>query len=626
MSETTLIEQLKSVPQKPGVYFWKNSIGDVLYVGKAKQLKNRMRQYLSGTDERVKIPLMMEQVTAFDYIVTSSEHESLILEKNMISQFKPPFNVDYRDDKSYPYIAITKGDTFPAIKYTREKHVATTRYFGPYTNAYAARETIDIARRIVPICAEKCARYRHLRRELENKGMITKLDACFDYHVGLGPGPCSGAITPEEYTQNVKRIERFLAGNRKEFVNIIEDEIDDAAENLDFEVANAKKKQLETLLSLGEKQRAVLSRSIDCDVIGFYREETITGVNVFIIREGAIINSNEFILDKGLDVPTDDLIDTFLIRYYDETEEIPKEIVIPQMPDDSDVLEEWLTARLASVRGAKVHLTAPERGEKFELLNMAERNARHSLMRFKSRTRYDEERINLALIQLESALAMPSAPMRIECYDISTIHGAHSVASMVVFSGGQVSKQDYRHFRIRLKTDEANDVAMMSEVMSRRFSEARLGDKKFGSIPNLIILDGGKPQLNAVLTQLESMGVLAAYPEMVVVGLAKAEEELFVTWSKAPVILPLGSPALYLVKAVRDEAHRFAIEYHRKLRGKAMTKSVLDDIDGVGPKKKTALLKHFGSLKKLRAANTEQIAKVKGINQTLAEEIKAKLS
>jgi excinuclease ABC subunit C len=633
MDLPSINERVSAVPLQPGVYLWKDADGNVLYVGKANQLRNRMRQYLNGQDERVKIPYMMEKVSDFDYIVTESEHESLILEKNLINQYHPPFNVDYRDDKSYPYIALTKGDQFPALKYTREKHTASTRYFGPYTDARAARQMVDFARRIIPICSVRCAQWRDLKRKLEaasiagNQTVGEDLKAhgvgkpCFDYHVGLGPGPCCGGCDEKEYADNVVRVERFLAGNRREFVEELQEQMHAAAAELDFERAARLRRRVEVIKSLKDKQRVTSAHNLDCDVIGLCREETVTGVNLFVIREGSIIISNEFILDKGLDVPIDDLVETFLIRYYDEASLIPHQIILADLPENPEILSEWLTAKLSSSHGAKVVFQLPQRGERKELLQMAEVNARHALMRFKMSTRYDEERINQALMQLESALALPTAPLRIECFDVSTIHGRYSVASMVVFTGGRSNTAYYRRFKIRLETEEANDVAMMREVFSRRYSPERMNDEKFGLRPDLIIVDGGKPQLNATRDQLAAMGL----SDIPLVGLAKADEELFVTWGDEPVILPSGSAALYLVKNIRDEAHRFAVTFHRELRGKAMTASILDEVEGLGPKRKKLLLKQFGTLRALRAASVDEMAAVKGVPRGVAEEVFAML-
>jgi len=607
----SVTEQLASVPDAPGVYLWKDAAGDVLYVGKAKSLRKRMRQYTSGQDEREKIPLMMEQVASYDYVVTANEVESLILEKNLIKQFTPPYNVGYRDDKSYPFIALTLDDPFPSIKYTREKHKPGVRYFGPYTDARAARETIDTVRRIVPICRATCAEWKRLTA----RGGVATGRPCFDYHVGLGPGPCATAITREEYAENVAKVARFLTGKHDDLEGELERQMKHAAGDLDYEGAARYRNRLEAVRAIRHQQKVVSCRPLNMDVIGFHREETVAGVHLFVVREGRVLYGNEFVLDKGLDVPVGELVGGFLLRYYADAGDVPKEIVVPDAPDDADLLEIVLSEQ----RGAKVRVTVPQRGEKRELLGLAQENAHHTLVRFKVRTRYDEGRLNAALLQLESALALPAPPLRVEAFDISTLHGTHSVASMVVFANGRADSKSYRRFKVRLDTGEANDVAMMSEVLRRRFSGQRMADKRFGSRPDLVIVDGGKPQLNAARAVLADLGL----DDIPLAGLAKREEELFVEWADDPVVLPSGSPSLYLVKRVRDEAHRFAIEYHRNLRGKAMTASVLDDIEGVGPTRKKALLRQFGSVKRLREASIEEIAAVRGIPRELAEEIHA---
>ena len=613
--------ELESVPASPGVYLWKDAEGQVIYVGKAKQLRARMRQYVSFQDDRAKIPLLVDQIDSFDYIVVENEHESLVLEKNLINQHSPFFNADFKDDKSYPFIALTKGDVFPAIKYTREKHRSDTRYFGPYTDSRAARAMVDIARKVVPLCAASCADWRQLKRRLEKDDLaLMNRDArpCFDAHVGLGPGACCGQVTPEEYAQNVRKIERFLAGNHREFVDELTAEMHEAASDLDFERAARVKARIDVIESLSDKQHAVSSRSLNADVIGFFREETIAGVHVLMVREGRIINSNEFILNRGKDVPDDDLLHMFLLRYYDATTSIPHEVIVRDAPEDALAMESWLTEKLASPHGAKVRFTAPRKGEKAELVEMAENNAKHTLMRYKVRTNYEDKRINDALLQLESALALDAPPMRIECFDISTIHGSYTVASMVVFTGGKPDKNQYRRFKIKTPLDEANDFVSMQEVLGRRYSPERMADERFGSKPDLIILDGGKPQLTAALTQFEEMGV----NDIALCGLAKRDEELFVPWQDSgPVVLPSGSASLYLVKQVRDEAHRFAITFHRELRGKGMTASILDEVPGLGPVRKKALMKHFKSFKRLKAATLEELDSVPGVPHEVAYEV-----
>lgn len=614
-------QQLASVPPLPGVYLWKDKNGAVIYVGKAKQLRARMRQYVNYQDTREKIPLLVSQIDSFEYIVVENEHESLVLEKNLIQQYSPYFNADFKDDKSYPFIALTTGDIFPAIKYTRETHKPQTRYFGPYTDSRAARELVDITRRIVPICASSCADWRRLNRRLQTCS-YEELDLserpCFDAHVGLGPGACCGAIDPDSYQELVKRVSRFLSGQHKEFLDELEGDLERAVADLNFEQAARIKSRIDTINSLESKQHVVSSLNLNSDVIGIYREETIAGISLLNVRGGKVINTNEFIFNKGKDVPFEDLSRMFLLRYYDQTESIPHEIIMEETPEDTEVIESWLTEKLASPYGAKVSFIVPKRGERAALLQMANTNARHVLMRYKARNNYDDERINAALLQLESALALDKPPLRIECFDISTIHGKHSVASMVVFVNGKPDKSQYRRFKIRLETEEANDFAMMSEVFDRRYNAEKMKDERFAQKPDLIIVDGGKPQLTAALKQLEELGA----DDIPVAGLAKRDEELFVPWQETgPVVLPSGSPSLYLVKQVRDEAHRFAITFHRELRRKAMTTSIIDEVPGIGPKRKKQILKHFGSFSALKAASLDELKAARIVPDAVAEDL-----
>lgn len=611
----------------PGVYLWKNADDEIIYVGKANQLRSRMKQYVNLQDDREKIPLLVDQIASFDYIVTENEHESLILEKNLINQHSPYFNADFKDDKSYPFIALTKGDVFPAIKYTRERHKASTKYFGPYTDSRAARRLVDISRRVVPLCSASCSEWRRINRKLEAgasvDGAIAAAKPCFNAHVGLGPGVCCGSISPEEYRENVRKIDRFLSGRYQEFLDELKASMQQAAADLDFEKAGRLKARIETIESLTDRQHAVSGRNLNADVIGIFREETIAGVHVLMVREGRIINSNEFILNRGKDIPDGELLHMFLIRYYDSTTSIPHEVILRDIPEDKAVMEVWLTGLLGNSHGARVRFLQPKKGEKNDLLDMAEVNARHSLMRYMVRTNYEDTRINSALLQLESALALDRPPLRIECFDISTIHGKHSVASMVVFTNGKPDKNQYRRFKIRMQTDEANDFAMMGEVLRRRYSPERMADKRFGEKPDLLIVDGGKPQLSAALIQLNALGI----DDIAVAGLAKRDEELFVPWQESgPIVLPSGSASLYLVKRIRDEAHRFAVTFHREVRGKAMTASILDDVTGLGPIRKKALLKTFKSFKSLRSATLDEIKDSKVLPLEVAEELYAVLS
>ena len=617
----SIAEQVAQVPREPGCYLWRDAKGEVIYVGKAKDLRARMRQYVTLQDDRAKIPLMMQVVRSFDYVVVENEHEALVLERNLIAQYHPYFNVDYKDDKSYPFIAITESDAYPAIKYTRERHRKGTRYFGPYTDAHAARETIETLRKVVPICTATCAEWKKAKRYLDahpddlavaNMALAQRGRPCFFSHVGLGPGVCVGAIDTADYAKNVQQVERFLSGKRRDVVDELTSQMREAAVDLEFEKAARLKRRLEVLHGLEDHQQVVFSSNVSMDAIGMYREETISAACVFVVREGITIRSTEFILNKGNDVSEEELVEGFLKRYYDETADVPAEVDVSVDLADADLLGEWLTAK----RGRVCTVRRPQRGDKKHLLEMASQNAHFALNRYMVRTGYADDRTNKALLQLESALALDAPPLRIECFDISTLHGRFTVASMVVFTNGRPDKGQYRRFKIRAELDEANDFLSMSEVLGRRYAPERMADERFGSRPDLLVVDGGKPQLTAAIEQLEELGL-----DIPVCGLAKSDEEVFVPWDDTPIVLPSGSASLYLIKQVRDESHRFAITFHRELRDKAMTVSVLDEVPGVGPKRKKAIMRHFGSLKRLRAASPEQIAEVKGVPASLAEDI-----
>ena len=593
-------QELNSVPALPGVYLWKDKSGQVIYVGKAKQLRARMRQYVNFQDERAKIPLLVDQIDSFDYIVVENEHESLVLEKNLINQHAPFFNADFKDDKSYPFIALTKGDVFPAIKYTREKHRADTKYFGPYTDSRAARDMVDIARRVVPLCATSCADWRRLKRRLEKDPLaLMSHDArpCFDAHVGLGPGACCGAITPEEYQANVnKRIERFLSGQHREFVDELQAEMQEAAAELDFERAARIKARIDTINSLTDKQHAVSARNLDADVVGLFREETVAGVHVFMVREGRIINSNEFVLDRGKDVPDDDLLHMFLLRYYDATTSIPHEVILRDEPEDREAMEAWLTEKLASPYGAKVRFCAPRKGEKAELVGMAETNAKHTLMRYKVRTNYDDKRINNALLQLESALALDAPPMRIECFDISTIHGSYTVASMVVFTNGKPDKNQYRRFQDQ--------------------DAARRGER----LP--VHAGGDEPPLRARAHGRRALRQQARphHPRRRQAAAVGGARDVRADGHRRHRDVRLGEARRGAVRALAGHGAGAAQRLGVALPGEAgprrgaplrhhvpsraarqgMTASILDDVTGMGPVRKKALLKHFKSFRNLK--------------------------
>lgn len=627
-----LKKQLKHVPLKPGVYMWKNDNGDVIYVGKAKQLRSRMRQYINLTDTRAKIPLLIEEVATFEYFVVNSEEESLLLERQLIDNYKPYYNVDFKDDKSYPYIALTTGDTYPAIKYTREKHKRDTLYFGPYTDSKKARRLLDIIRKTIPVCSANCSNWKKVNSKLhkiketskkkEYLDSLSEQSPCFDCSVGIAPGVCVNRVTKEDYKKNITKISNFLQGSLSELTNELKDIIKNSTLNLNYEQAQRAKQKLDLVNNIKMKQNIVNNKNLNADVIGIERDMNISSVYILIIREGSIVNTNEFIMNKGINIPKSQFVHDFILKYYQLTTNIPKEIIVEHDPSDVLSLERWLTRKLKNSHGAKVRIKVARAGFKFELLKLANKNAKHSLIRYKVKNNYDDNRTNKALKQIQSVLAMPKWPARIECFDISTIHGSYTVASMVVFTNGRPNKSEYRRFKIKTPLNESNDFLSMQEVIKRRYSLKNLNDKKFGSLPDLIIVDGGKPQISAVIEIFKKINFDWKKLDVCICGIAKAEETLIALWDDfVDITLPQNSESLYLVKQIRDEAHRFAIEFHRNLRSKGMKKSILSSVTGIGKVRQKKLLRHFKSFKNLKNASLEDIKKTNILPSKTAEEL-----
>lgn len=623
---TDLSEQVHRVPQLPGCYLWKDEHDIVIYVGKAKNLRARMLQYINQTDSRQKIPLLMSEATSFDIIVVSGEHEALVLERNLIATYKPYFNVDFKDDKSYPYIALTTSCEFPAIKFTRERHRRGDTYFGPYTDARKARELVDILRKAFLVCGYSCPQWRRINRFFQKHPELSALDSlyaqhlgepCFDYHLKKGPGICAGALTKEEYAQHIAYVVEFLSGKHARIIHLLEDSMHEAANALEFEKAGRIHRRLQTIRALDDQQKVVFSSKKSMDVIAIFAKDALSCACVFVVREGRVIRTCDFMLDKGTDVPASELYEAFICKYYEQTDDIPRDIALAATLENEELIADWIASR----RHAPAHILYPQRGQVAQLMHLVAQNAQQGLMRYLVSSGYSDRRTNEALIQLESALALDKAPMRIECYDISTFHGSYTVASMIVFTNGSPDKKAYRHFKIRAQLSEANDFLSMKEVLARRFSEKNRNDARFGTMPDLLVLDGGKPQLSAALEQFQEMGI-----QVNVCALAKSDEELFVPWDENPIVLPSGAASFYLIKYVRDESHRFAITFHRHLRNKGLFASELDDIKGIGDQRKRELMRRFGSLKKLREASVEEIAEVKGISKVHAQAIKRALA
>ena len=621
MLRPDLQEKLNAIPTKPGVYLYKNQTQKVIYVGKAINLRNRVRSYFhKSSSSNLRLHNLVRDIRDIEFIITGSELEALLLENTLIKKYQPKYNVLLKDDKRYPYIKVHYQEPFPRVTTTRQILNDGARYFGPYTAAWAAYQTLDLIRKIYPYLT--CTRN------------ITGQDkrACLYYHIGRCAAPCIGAVTQDEYRAVIDDLCDFLAGNTKEMTQKLTREMQQAAETLDFERAAALRDQLKAIDQIVQKQKVISPDMIDEDVIAFARANNDTCVQVFFIRGGKLMGREYFLLD-GVDNADDkEIMASFLKQFYNQVNDIPPQILLPQEVDELMIIRDWLKNK----RGAKVTLKVPRRGKKRALVAMAAENAAETLAHLKAQWDLDQGKQTQALSELREKLHLPEDPLRIECYDISTLQGTHTVASMVVFAKGVARKSDYRRFKMKTAVGKPDDFAAMEETLRRRFKRMQDAQQTakiaapgkanevnpWTLLPNLIIIDGGKGQLNAALKVLDEFDLRDVIP---IVSLAKKEEEVFLPGQSESILLPRHSQALYMIQRIRDEAHRFAITYNRALRRKAGVASQLDSIPGVGPKRRKALLKAFGSVKKIRQATVETIAAVPGINLSLAETIKSLL-
>lgn len=605
MPKKQLSKQLATVPDRPGVYIFKDSGGRIIYVGKGRSLRKRVRSYFTKSHADSKVAAMVGHIADLDFCVTDSEIESLILEINLIKQHRPPYNVNYRDDKSYPYIAVDIDIDFPCVRTTRERHKKGTRYFGPYTNARAMRHTVATLRKIFPV--RSC------------KGVVPGKSTgcpCLDYHIERCLGPCIGAVTKEEYRKVIEQIVAFLDGRRDRVITELTVQMKMASAAMEYERAAAIRNRIEAAEHVREKQKIVSEAKVDQDIIGVASEERIACAQLFAVREGKIVASEEFVLSRGVQDDAE-LLGGFLENYYSTASHVPRDVLLAQEPADGATIQEWLS----EMRGTRVRVVVPRRGAKKGLVELAGQNASLALARYKAKTHYEEEWVNRALAGLMHHLELAEPPMRIECFDISQIGGTSSVGSMVVFMGGMAKPSEYKRFRIR-KTPGQNDFEMMKQVLSRRLARLAGGASgKFGARPDLIVVDGGKPQLSAALEAMSTAGT----EDIPVAALAKREEEIFLPGRDGPVRLAAGSESLHLLQRLRDEAHRFAVTYHRDVRGKKMKKSILDDIEGIGPARKKLLLAHFGSYKAIAGAHPDALRAVPGISAAVAQSLYGRL-
>ncbi len=607
-----LQEQLKALPAKPGVYLFRDERGEILYIGKAKSLRSRVRSYFqAGTDSRATIAQLPERVADLEVIVTDTEVEALHLEQNLVKRHRPPFNVRLRDDKSFPYIAVTVEDDYPRVMFTRERHRRGVVYFGPYANAKKVRETLDVLNRVFP--------YRPC--EGPQPGRHSGIP-CLDYHIERCLAPCVGYISKEDYREIIDRVIQFLSGDTKPIQRELERKMKEAADGERFEEAARYRNRLFSVRHLVERQAAD-NRSVGTvDVIGIASDGDRAAVQVFPLRDGRLIDRYAFHLENVAGQDTAALLEAFAIEYYGSAPSVPPQIVVPADSGDTSALAEFLSER----RGSRVEVRAPARGEKRRLQELAMQNARLALDSEAEQVERKRLRRVEALEELREALNLESLPLRIECYDISNIQGESVVGSMAVFQDAMPKKAHYRKFGVR-SLDGQDDYAALAEVIARRFARLQNGvtadeyDESFAATPNLVVIDGGKGQLAAALQAMQAYDL----PRVAVISLAKRVEEVFVPGRPEPIELDRSSPGLQLLQRVRDEAHRFAIGFHRQRRDAKARESIFDTLPGIGPARRRALLQHFGSAERFLAASQEELEGVPGIPARTARAIYAQL-
>jgi len=608
--------QIETLPRKPGVYLMRDVGRAVIYVGKAVDLRSRVRSYFQPSSwEDSKVRAIVSDIGDLEFIVTDSELEALILEANLIKQHRPRYNVRLKDDKRYPYIKITWADPFPTVLITRRMEQDGGRYFGPFTSSSAVHQTLDLLRKSFP--------YLTCSREITGQDER----ACLYYDIRLCLGPCIGAVTQEEYRAMIRGLARFLEGRSEEVIADLEARMKAAADSLDFEQAASLRDQMQSVQRVVERQKIVSSVGADQDVIAFAREENDACVQVFFIRGGKLLGREYFVMEGAQDEDEREVMTAFLKQFYEEAAYVPPEVLLPERIEEALIIEQWLKGK----RGAKVTLRVPRRGKKRGLVKMAAENAAETLAALRAQWQVDAHKHEQALAELREALELSVSPVRIECYDISSTQGTEVVGSMVVFVHAVPRKSEYRRFVVR-SVQGQDDYASMREVLQRRFrrwqmatSDQVLGSrdiKGWAKLPDLLIVDGGKGQLGVAV---EVLGEFDLFGQVPVVGLAKQQEEIFLPGRPKPVYLPRRSQGLFLVQRVRDEAHRFAITHHRTRRRRAGVASQLDSIPGVGPARRNALLKAFGSLDAIRMASVEQLVAVPGIPHAVALAIKEHL-
>jgi excinuclease ABC subunit C len=606
-----------SIPDAPGSYQFKDTQGRVIYAGKAKSLRSRLSNYFAPPET---LPDRTRQMVAvaesLEWIEVRNEVEAFFLEFNLIQKHKPRFNVRLKDDKSYPFLAVTLDEEWPRAMVMRGAKRKGVKYFGPFAHAYAIRETLDLLLRTFPI--RTCTRGKFDRHHRLGR-------PCLYAHIEKCAAPCVGAVTHEEYDALVTELVSFLDGDTSPILDRLDKQMHEAADTLEFERAARLRDQLISVRKAIERQQMVAAREEDFDVIGIAEDELEASVQLFFVRKGRVVGRKGLVVDKVEELEPPALIGTILEQLYGGVlpDDVPKEVLVPLEPEDRALYEEFL----GTARGSKVRIRAPQRGEKRALLGTVTKNAEEAFTRHKLRRASDHNARARALTALQDALGLPEAPLRIECFDISNLQGTEIVASMVVMEDALPKRSDYRRFKIRHQEGQ-DDFAAMEEVLTRRFSaylrerdEGARAGKRFSYPPNLLLIDGGKGQLNVAVRVLEELGL----EDISVASLAKRFEEVYLPRDAEPVRIPRDSEALYLLQQVRDEAHRFAITYHRKLRGKSMTRSLLDDVAGLGPTRRSRLLREFGSVKRMRELTRDDLLALAWLPNKVGDAVYARL-
>ncbi|MFY7953143.1 MAG: excinuclease ABC subunit UvrC [Armatimonadaceae bacterium] len=605
-SDLTLDEKLRRLPTSPGCYLYKGADGQILYVGKAINLRNRVRSYFQKSAQHTpKTRRLVATIRDMDWVVTDTELEALILECNLIKQHQPRYNVRLRDDKHYPYLLLTTSEPFPRLLITRRvKQGDGNRYFGPFTNSYAVGETMRLVYRLFPLVT--------CRKPWTNR---VEQKPCLYHHMGRCPeAPCAGMADPQRYGLAVRDVELFLSGRQDKLVRDLKGQMEAAAENLEFERAAKIRDRINAVNQIIERQKVVNTSGGDQDVLAVVADDHGAAVQMFCIRGGKLIGQEHFLLESSEgETGVAEATSEFLKQYYRDASFVPAEILLPRQVEEMAIIESWLRMK----KGAKVSLQVPERGEKKKLIEMASTNAELALRQIRDATAAEQSRIDGALRELAEAIGQSGNLLgRIEAYDNSNVQGRHAVGGMIVFDRGKPKKDQYRRFKIEQSEGDPNDFAMMFEMLTRRFAQMAEGNPKFSAEPDLILIDGGKGQLSAARDAMRQFGY-----DFPIIGLAKQYEQVFVPGMEDPIEFARNSPALFLLQRVRDEVHRWAITYHRNVRGRAATMSLLDEIPGIGPIRRKSLLKFFGSLDRMRAASPEEIAKAPGMTKPSAMDV-----